>query len=91
MEKSVRQIARSLRAFRNAQKLGLLRGVRIAPGPNACEVARAQAGTEHAGHVVPRVPLAGCTRIRCECKYVPIGSDKLRRLNVDGMPPPELF
>lgn len=88
---SIRQIARSLRAFRNAHKLGLLRGVRITPGPDACETARSQAGAEHAGNIVPRLPLAGCTRNHCECKYVPIGSAKLRRLNVDGSSPPELF
>jgi hypothetical protein len=29
----------------------------------------------------PNLPLAQCTRDRCECKYVPIGSDQLRRLD----------
>ena len=35
MHKTPEDIARSLRAFKNARKLGLLRGVRIAPGPGA--------------------------------------------------------
>ena len=32
-----KQIARSLRALRNADRLGLVHGVRILPGLNACE------------------------------------------------------
>lgn len=91
MDKSIRQIARSLRAFRNAHKLGLLRGVRIVPGPDACEAAQSQAGTEHAGNIVPRLPLAGCMRNHCQCKYVPVGSAKLRQLNAGRSPPRELF
>ena len=37
MHKSPKQIARSLRAFRNAYRLGWLRSVRILPRPGACE------------------------------------------------------
>ena len=62
MHKSPKQIARSLRAFRNAQRMGLLRCVRIAPGPNACEAARSQRGIEYLGNAIPRLPLAQCVR-----------------------------
>jgi len=80
MHKSPSQIARSLRAFRNAQRLGLLRGVRILPGPNPCEAVVGQFGSEYPGNTVPRLPLLRCTLNRCECKYVAIGSEKFRRL-----------
>lgn len=80
MHKTPAQIARSLRAFRNTHRLGLLRSVSISPGPEACEAARSQCGVEYLGDVVPRLPLTQCTRDQCECKYVPIGSEQLRRL-----------
>jgi len=35
------QIARLLRTFQNAYRLGLLRSVRISSGPDACEAASA--------------------------------------------------
>jgi hypothetical protein len=83
MHKSPKEIARSLRAFRNAHRLNLLRCVRIAPGDAACDVARSQAGTEYLGDVVPRLPLAQCTRARCECNYEPVGSGRLDQLNAN--------
>jgi hypothetical protein len=86
MHKTPKQIARSLRAFRNAHRLGLLRSVRISPGPDACEAARSLYGVEYLGIVVPRLPLAQCTRDHCECQYVPNGSEKLRRLRATGKP-----
>ena len=86
MHKSPRDIARSLRAFRKAHKLRLLRCVRIAPGPDACEAARLQAGVEYLGNVVPRLPLAQCTRAVCECNYEPVGSSQLDQLNVNRKP-----
>jgi hypothetical protein len=73
MHKSPSQIARAVRALRNAQKLGLLRGVRILPGRDACERVLAQFGSEYTGDTVLDLPLPQCTRARCECKYVPIG------------------
>ncbi len=79
MHKTPAQIARSLRAFRNAHRLGLLRSVRILPGPDACEAARSQDGVEYLGNVVPRLPLAQCTLGHCDCKYAPLGSERLRR------------
>jgi hypothetical protein len=91
MHKTPKQIARSLRAFRNAHRLGLLRSVRISPGPGACEAARSQYSVEYLGNVVPRLPLAQCTRGHCECEYVPMGSEKLlRRLHVTGKPSSKL-
>src|ERR1041385_5708412 len=62
MHKTPSQIARSLRAFQKAQKLGLLRSVRIAAGPNACKAAQSQRGIEYLGGTVPSLPLAGCRR-----------------------------
>jgi hypothetical protein len=82
MHKTPAQIARSLRAFRNAHRLGLWRCVRVVPGPDACEAARSQYGVEYLGNVVPHLPLAQCTRDHCECKYKPIGSEQFRRLYV---------
>ena len=90
MHKTPKQIARSLRAFRNAHRLGLLRSVSISLGPGACKAARSQYGVEYLGNVVPRLPLAQCTRDHCECEYVPVGSKKLRRLRVTGKSSSEL-
>jgi hypothetical protein len=87
MRKTPSQVARSLRALKNAQRLGLLRGVRVLPGRDACEAALAQFGVEYSGNTVPHLPLAQCTRDHCECKYVPIGSDQLRRLDATGKSP----
>ena len=42
MHKTPKDIARSLRVFRNAHRLGLLRCVRILPGKYACDAAMAQ-------------------------------------------------
>jgi hypothetical protein len=80
MHKHPVQIARTLRAFRNVYRLGLLRSVFIAPGANACAAARAQSGVEYIGNVVPRLPLPDCTCEKCECDYVPVGTKKLRGL-----------
>jgi hypothetical protein len=80
MHKSPSQIARSLRSLQNAHRLGLLRGVRILPGRNACEAVLEQFGREYLGNTVPHLPLPQCTGGSCECKYVPIGSQKFRRL-----------
>ena len=80
MHKTPIQIARSLRAFRNAQRLGLLSHVRISPARGACEAAHMLRVIKYPGSAVPRLPLAQCTSDECECKYAPVGSDKLRRL-----------
>lgn len=83
MHKAPKDIARSLRAFRNAHRLGLLRCVRISPGEHACEAARVQDGIEYLGMAVPGLPLAQCTQTPCECDYVVVGSEKLKRLNAN--------
>jgi hypothetical protein len=83
MHKAPAQIARSLRAFRNAHRLGLLRSVRISPAADACEAARSRQDIEYTGNVVPRLPLAECTRGICTCKYIPSGSSRLHRLAGD--------
>ncbi len=82
MHKTPARIARSLRAFRKAHKLGLLRSVHISPGPGACEEARSQRDVEYLAVTVPPLPLPGCTRANCQCEYFPVGSSLLRRLNV---------
>jgi hypothetical protein len=87
MRKTPSQIARALRALKNAQRLGLLRAVRVLPGRDACEAVVAQFGVDYSGNTVPHLPLAQCTRDQCECKYVPIGSDQLRALDAIGKSP----
>ena len=89
MHKAPSQIARSLRAFRNARRLGLLRSVRISPGAHACEAARLQQGIEYMGDIVPRLPLAECTRGLCNCKYAPLGSSRMHRLIASDKPRPK--
>jgi hypothetical protein len=84
MHKSPSQIARALRALRNAHRRGLLRGVRILPGRDACDCVLAQFGREYPAETVLNLPLPQCTRSSCECKYVPIGSEKSRRRRVIG-------
>ena len=88
MHRTPTQIARSLRAFRNAHRQGLLRSVRIAPGSNACHAVQSQQGIEYSGDVVPRLPLPECTLAKCHCKYVPSGSSRLRRLVAGKKPLP---
>jgi hypothetical protein len=87
MRKTPSQIARALRTLKNAQRLGLLRSVRVLPGRDACEATLAQFGVEYSGNTVPDLPLAQCTSDHCDCKYVPIGSDQLRRLDATGKSP----
>ena len=90
MHKSPSQIAHSLRAFRKAHRFGLLRGVRILPGPNPCAGVIGQFGSEYPGNTVPRLPLPRCRRNRCECKYVAIGREKFRRLPTTKLTPENL-
>ena len=80
MHKTPKQIARSLRAFKNAHRLGFLQHVCISPGRAACEVALTLRGIEFPGNAVPRLPLDQCASAQCECKYQPVGSAKMRRL-----------
>lgn len=90
MHKTPSQIARSLRAFWNAHRLGLLQSVCILPGPEACQAAHSQVGVEYRGDAVPGLPLKNCTRDTCECKYAPVGSDQFRRLNAPRKRPAKL-
>jgi len=96
MHKTPRQIARSLRVFRTAHRLGLLQAVRIVPGLNACEAVRSQVRVTYRGNAVFRLPLGGCTRAICECKYRPIAGGKLmgRLREIAKVPlakPPRLY
>jgi hypothetical protein len=79
MQKRPAQIARSLRAFRNAHRLRLLRYVRIAPGAGACDAVLLQHSVRYPGNLVPRLPLPHCTSDTCQCYYVPVGTEKLRQ------------
>jgi hypothetical protein len=90
MHKTPSQIARSLHALRNAQRLGLLRGVRILPGRDACEAVVAQFGIDYSDGNAPSLPLAQCTRDHCNCRYILVGSDKFRQLNVTRKPSSKL-
>ena len=78
MHKTPKDIARSLRAFVRAHKLGLLHHVRIVPGAAACEAARSQKGVSYICNAVPRLPLGECTRKRCDCDYAPIATRRIR-------------
>jgi hypothetical protein len=73
MHKTPKDIARSLRAFKRAHKLGLLHHVYIKAGPSACEAARSQKGVSYICNAVPKLPLEECTREQCDCDYAPIG------------------
>ena len=86
MHKTPSQIARALRALRNAHRRGLLRGVRILPGRDACEAVLAQFGSEYPGNTVLHLPLPQCTRAKCECKYVPIGKKSNPCIGTTGKP-----
>jgi hypothetical protein len=79
MHKTPKDIARSLRAFKRAHKLGLLHHVGIVPGAAACEVARSQIGVSYICNAVPRLPLAQCTQKECLCDYAPIGKEPVGR------------
>jgi len=74
------QIARSLRAFRNARKLAQLLYVRIISGAKACDSAKLQIGVEYPDAGITTLSLAHCTSDKCECDYLPVGTRKLHRL-----------
>ena len=75
MHKTPSQIAHSLRALQKAQKLGLLRSVRIAAGPYACGASAPQRDIEYLGSIVPCLPVAGCREVHCGCEEdEPFGS-----------------
>lgn len=86
MHKTPSQIARSLRTFKTAHRMGWLRSVRIVPGNDACVRAKTQSSTDYPGTSVPRLPLDMCNRDYCDCSYAPEGTEKLRRLNVNANP-----
>jgi hypothetical protein len=79
MHKDSSQIARMLSALKDAQRLGLLRGVFILPGRDACAAAVEQFSAIYTGDTVPSLPLAQCTCDRCDCNYLPIGCGALNR------------
>ena len=79
MHKTPKDIARSLRAFKRAHKLGLLHHVCIVPGASACEAARSQTGVSYICNAVPRLPLAVCQQKECSCDYAPIGKEPIGR------------
>ena len=85
MRKRPTQIARSLRAFRNSHRLGLLHSVRIAPGPDACDAVKSQIGFQYLGNDVPQLPLDKCTAPSCDCVYLPTGTEKLRQLDATAI------
>lgn len=90
MHKTPKEIARALRTFRNAHRLGLLHSIRVSPGRDACEAAQLQNGVEYPWNLVPALPLPQCTCDLCECKYLSTGTAQLCRLNAIGKPSPNL-
>lgn len=84
MHKDSSQIARTLCAIKNAYELGLLRGVFILPGRDACAAAVEQFSAIYTGETVPALPLAQCTCNHCECNYLPIGSGESDRSDMTG-------
>ena len=89
MHKTPKGIARSLRAFRNAHRLGLARGVRILPGRESCQEVLKQFGSEYPADDVPHLPLAECSLAECQCRYLPVGTEKFRRLRATEASLPE--
>ena len=79
MHKTPKDIARSLRAFKRAYKLGLLHHVCVIPGASACDAARSQRGVSYICNAVPRLPLGGCTREQCDCDYAPVARGRAYR------------
>ena len=79
MHKDSSQIARTLSAIKNAYERGLLRGVFILPGRDACAAAVEQFSAIYTGETVPPLPLAQCTCDHCECNYLPIGNGESDR------------
>lgn len=77
MHRTPKHIARSLRAFKKAHKLGLLHHICITPGASACDAARLQKDVSYICSAVPRLPLAHCTRKQCDCDYAPIASGRI--------------
>jgi hypothetical protein len=62
---------RALESYRNAVKLGVLKGVEILPGPG-CPVSEAQMDVVYTIESVPALPLTGCNRSPCYgCCYSP--------------------
>ncbi len=52
---------------------GSIRGVRIDPGPGACDACRALAANVYQPDEVPALPLEGCTNpTGCQCAYRPV-------------------
>jgi hypothetical protein len=77
VHRTPKHIARALRAFRRAHKLGLLQHVRIVPGASACIAAHAQRGISYICDAVPELPLGECTRQECDCDYAPMAKRKI--------------
>lgn len=62
-------LRRTLNELKESHKLGVLRGVKILPGPG-CAVSEAQRETVYPIDRVPTLPLLGCDRDPCcGCDY----------------------
>ena len=70
-------------------RAGLLRGVFILPGRDACAAAVEQFSAIYTGETVPPLPLAQCTCDHCECNYLPIGNGESDRLDLSEKSSPD--
>jgi len=66
---------RQMQEFREANALGILKGVQILSGPG-CPVSEAQEGQIYQLERVPNLPLPGCDRSPCcACCYTAVVDD----------------
>ncbi len=56
-------------AARSAKPAQPYHAVRVIPGPHACEAAKAVSDTRFLTNDAPRLPVPGCNRATCECRY----------------------
>lgn len=62
-----------------------VRGLKLVPGPKACSAAASRANETLPPDEAPKLPLPGCSRKKCECRYVPVAGrrEEQRRAGED--------
>lgn len=69
------QLEREIKHLQNSNKLGVLKGVEILPGPG-CAIAEAQRDRLYTLENLPALPLPGCDRSPCcACCYSGVSKD----------------
>lgn len=51
----------------------------LRPGPNACSIARQQAGRSFGSAEMPRLPLPGCRAASCDCRFETVQGRRRRQ------------